>query len=142
MNRPIASVEIPIFSQEDFEVVQTVLRNIQDRNGLTNSGFEGGGDSPFTSPANPKPDIREGNSGESSSSAPEKPATKKRTKKTTTKAEGIDISEVRELIHSLLKKGPDSKPIVLGILKEFAPETGRLSDVQDLDGLAKKLESV
>jgi len=141
MNQPLAKIEIPIFSLEDFDVVQTTLRNIQDRNGLTNSGSEGGGDLPFTSPANPKPDNREGNSGGSVSSAPEKPATKKRTKKTTAKAEAIDISQVRELIHSILKRGPDSKPIVLSLLKEFAPETGRLSDVTDLGGLVKKLES-
>ena len=135
--QPIFTAQVPIYNKDDLDAFQAFLNSLEARH-QKNSGSEGGAVSPFTNPANPKPDDREGNSGATISSAPEKPATKRKTKKAD-KSETIDISAVREKIHEILQRGPQAKPFVLETLKKFAPETGRLSDVTDLAGLSQAL---
>ena len=137
----IAKISFEIDSQDEMDLLTAAYRKIQD---LRKSGIEGRTSFPLSSSESTKmlDDSREGEKSGSevtSTSEPNKPAKKKATRKSSNKAVVIDISQVREKIHEVLQRGPQAKPFVMDLLKQYAPETGRLSDVSDLDGLSQAL---
>lgn len=137
----LAKITVEISSQDELELMSATLLRIND---LRKSSIEGRTSSPLSSSENTKmlDDSREGEKSGSeviSSTSEPKPAKKKATRKSSKKAEVIDISQVREKIHEVLQRGPQAKPFVMDLLKQYAPETGRLSDVSDLEGLAQAL---
>ena len=136
----IAKISFEIDSQDEMDLLTAAYRKIHD---LRKSSIEGRTSSPLSSSESAKMlDNREGEKSGSEvilSTSEPKPVKKKATRKSSKKAEVIDISQVREKIHEVLQRGPQAKPFVMELLKKFAPETGRLSDVSDLDGLSQAL---